>query len=108
MNTKTWILTAVLILIMGVTPVCAQDDHVTFMLDTFNDERRAFQFRVNPQTVIFVGYSDRLRDSAPLRADVGDLAVSRQVEAVHLASVFGHERIVSDPRHRLAAPLHRA
>lgn len=25
-----------------------QDDHITFMLDTFNDERRAFQFRVNP------------------------------------------------------------
>ncbi len=25
-----------------------QDDHVLFMLDTFNDERRAFQFRVNP------------------------------------------------------------
>jgi hypothetical protein len=24
------------------------DDHVSFMLDTFNDERRAFQFRVNP------------------------------------------------------------
>ncbi len=25
-----------------------QDDHVDFMLDTFNDERRAFQFRANP------------------------------------------------------------
>ena len=25
-----------------------QDDHVEFMLDTFNDERRAFQFRINP------------------------------------------------------------
>ncbi|MGB6853396.1 MAG: DUF5916 domain-containing protein [Thermoanaerobaculia bacterium] len=25
-----------------------QDDHVTIMLDTFNDERRAFQFRINP------------------------------------------------------------
>ena len=25
-----------------------QDDHVGFMIDTFNDERRAFQFRVNP------------------------------------------------------------
>lgn len=25
-----------------------QDDHVSFMIDTFNDERRAFQFRVNP------------------------------------------------------------
>jgi len=25
-----------------------QDDHVTLLLDTFNDERRAFQFRVNP------------------------------------------------------------
>ncbi len=25
-----------------------QDDQITFMLDTFNDERRAFQFRVNP------------------------------------------------------------
>ncbi len=25
-----------------------QDDNVSFMLDTFNDERRAFQFRVNP------------------------------------------------------------
>jgi hypothetical protein len=24
------------------------DDHVSFMLDTFNDERRAFQFRINP------------------------------------------------------------
>jgi hypothetical protein len=24
------------------------DDHISFMLDTFNDERRAFQFRVNP------------------------------------------------------------
>jgi hypothetical protein len=25
-----------------------QDDHVVLMLDTFNDERRGFQFRVNP------------------------------------------------------------
>ncbi len=25
-----------------------QDDHVIFMVDTFNDERRGFQFRVNP------------------------------------------------------------
>jgi hypothetical protein len=25
-----------------------QDDHVSFVLDTFNDRRRAFQFRVNP------------------------------------------------------------
>ena len=25
-----------------------QDDHVGFMIDTFNDQRRAFQFRVNP------------------------------------------------------------
>ncbi|NIM12658.1 MAG: hypothetical protein GTO45_11135 [Candidatus Aminicenantes bacterium] len=25
-----------------------QDDHISFMIDTFNDERRAFQFRVNP------------------------------------------------------------
>ncbi|NBB84955.1 MAG: hypothetical protein GVY12_01870 [Bacteroidetes bacterium] len=26
----------------------AQDDHVTIMIDSFNDERRGFQFRVNP------------------------------------------------------------
>ncbi len=25
-----------------------QDDHIGFNIDTFNDERRAFQFRVNP------------------------------------------------------------
>lgn len=25
-----------------------QDDHISFMIDSFNDERRAFQFRVNP------------------------------------------------------------
>ena len=25
-----------------------QDDHITVMFDTFNDSRRAFQFRVNP------------------------------------------------------------
>jgi hypothetical protein len=25
-----------------------QDDHVSLMIDTFNDERRAFQYRVNP------------------------------------------------------------
>lgn len=28
-----------------------QDDHVGVMIDTFNDERRAFQFRVNPLSV---------------------------------------------------------
>ncbi|RPI99716.1 MAG: hypothetical protein EHM31_09615 [Candidatus Aminicenantes bacterium] len=27
------------------------DDHVSFMIDSFNDERRAFQFRVNPKGV---------------------------------------------------------
>ena len=27
------------------------DDHVSFMVDSFNDERRAFQFRVNPMSV---------------------------------------------------------
>ena len=27
------------------------DDHVSFMVDSFNDERRAFQFRVNPMGV---------------------------------------------------------
>ena len=30
------------------TDTLIQDDHVGLMLDTFNDERRAFQFRVNP------------------------------------------------------------
>jgi hypothetical protein len=25
-----------------------QDDHIGVLIDTFNDERRAFQFRVNP------------------------------------------------------------
>ena len=28
--------------------VFIQDDHVTLLIDTFNDERRGFQFRVNP------------------------------------------------------------
>ena len=27
------------------------DDHISFMVDAFNDERRAFQFRVNPMSV---------------------------------------------------------
>jgi hypothetical protein len=27
------------------------DDHISFMVDAFNDERRAFQFRVNPMGV---------------------------------------------------------
>jgi hypothetical protein len=30
------------------TDTFIQDDHVVIMVDTFNDERRAFQFRVNP------------------------------------------------------------
>jgi hypothetical protein len=30
------------------TDTLIQDDHVGIMIDTFNDERRAFQFRVNP------------------------------------------------------------
>ena len=30
------------------TDTMIQDDHVGFMIDTFNDERRGFQFRVNP------------------------------------------------------------
>ncbi|UCC85392.1 MAG: carbohydrate binding family 9 domain-containing protein [Gemmatimonadota bacterium] len=28
--------------------VTSEDDHLGFLLDTFNDQRRAFQFRVNP------------------------------------------------------------
>lgn len=30
------------------TDILIQDDHISVMLDTFNDERRGFQFRVNP------------------------------------------------------------
>jgi len=30
------------------TDTLIQDDHICFMIDTFNDERRGFQFRVNP------------------------------------------------------------
>lgn len=30
------------------TDILIQDDHLSFMIDTFNDERRGFQFRVNP------------------------------------------------------------
>ena len=30
------------------TDTLVQDDHVTLMIDPFNDERRGFQFRVNP------------------------------------------------------------
>jgi len=46
------------------TDTLIQDDHISFMLDTFNDERRAFQFRVNPlgvqadRTLFFkIGYA---------------------------------------------------
>ena len=30
------------------TDTLIQDDHISIMIDTFNDERRGFQFRVNP------------------------------------------------------------
>ncbi len=30
------------------TETLIQDDHISFVIDTFNDERRGFQFRVNP------------------------------------------------------------
>jgi hypothetical protein len=30
------------------TDTLIQDDHISFMIDTFNDERRGFQFRANP------------------------------------------------------------
>jgi hypothetical protein len=33
------------------TDTLIMDDHVSFMVDAFNDERRAFQFRVNPRGV---------------------------------------------------------
>jgi len=33
------------------TDTLIMDDHVSFMVDSFNDERRAFQFRVNPRGV---------------------------------------------------------
>jgi hypothetical protein len=33
------------------TDTLIQDDHIGVMIDTFNDERRAFQFRVNPKGV---------------------------------------------------------
>jgi hypothetical protein len=33
------------------TDTLIMDDHVSFMIDSFNDERRGFQFRVNPMGV---------------------------------------------------------
>jgi len=59
-----------------------QDDHVTVLLDTFNDERRGFQFRVNPlgvQADAFFsemeGYEDfswdAIWDSAGKITDIG-------------------------------------
>jgi hypothetical protein len=46
-------------------------------------------------------------ESTLLRAEIGDFAVGRQVEAVNPASVLGHERVVGNPRHRLTAPFQR-
>ena len=45
--------------------------------------------------------------STLLRAEIGNFAVGRQVEAVNPASVLGHERVVGNPRHRLTAPFQR-
>jgi hypothetical protein len=42
-----------------------QDDNVLFMIDTFNDERRAFQFRINPlgvQADAIFSELDRIED----------------------------------------------
>ncbi len=47
------------------TDTLIQDDHVGFMIDTFNDERRAFQFRVNPlgvQADAIFGEQDGVED----------------------------------------------
>lgn len=47
------------------TDILIQDDHVNFMIDTFNDERRGFQFRVNPlgvQADAFLSESEGYED----------------------------------------------
>ena len=39
------------------------DDTIGFMIDTFNDGRRAFQFRVNPRGVQLDAFNDDVDDN---------------------------------------------
>ena len=46
-------------------------------------------------------------ESTSLPVEIGYRAVGRQVEAVDSSAVFGHERVVGNPRHRLTTSFHR-
>jgi hypothetical protein len=100
-----------------------QDDHVVLLIDTFNDERRGFQFRVNPLGVqadaIFSeteGYEDfswdKIWDSAGGITDFGyvvEIAISlKQLRfpRTQEAQTWGFELSRSYPRnvrHRFSA-----
>ncbi|MEM1203246.1 MAG: DUF5916 domain-containing protein [Acidobacteriota bacterium] len=47
-----------------------QDDYVSFALDTFNDQRRAFLFRVNPMGVQMDAVYNQLEDTTDFTWDV--------------------------------------
>ncbi len=100
-----------------------QDDHVVFMIDTFNDERRGFQFRVNPlgvqadaiysETDGIEDFSwDLIWDSAGRITDFGyvvEVAISlKQLRfpRTHEAQTWGFDLARSYPRnvrHRFSA-----
>jgi hypothetical protein len=100
-----------------------QDDHVLVMIDTFNDERRAFQFRVNPlgvqadaifsETDGIEDFSwDLIWDSAGKITDFGyvvEIAISMKqlrYQRTHDAQTWGIELSRSYPRnvrHRFSA-----
>jgi len=64
-----------------------QDDHVGFMIDTFNDERRAFQFRINPLGVQVDGIFSELDGIEDFSWDIIWSSVGRITEEGYVVEV---------------------
>ena len=64
-----------------------QDDHVGFMIDTFNDERRAFQFRINPLGVQVDGIFSELDGIEDFSWDIIWSSVGRITDEGYIVEV---------------------
>lgn len=80
----------------------ASDDHINFMLDTFNDRRRALLFAVNP----LGAQSDGIMDEGASRGDI-DLSPDYQYSSKGRLTDWGYEVEVRIPFKTLRYPTTR-
>lgn len=75
-----------------------QDDHVGFTIDTFNDERQGFQFRVNPRGVQVDGVFSEINGAEDFSWDAIWASAARVTDTGYVVEIAVPFRAIRFPR----------